>query len=187
MFFSNIQFLTSAWGYSVLRAGFAIVPGPLIVATLAPTAGRIAARYGQRALLVPGGLLWAASTLWLIARIDETPHYLTRWLPSVVLTGLAVTMCLPQLSSAAVQGLPSNRYASGSAINQATRQLGSTIGVALVVALAGVTTPGNIIGHYHRVWWIIVASGVAVTVTSTLLKTRAVPRRRPFWPSNVEL
>jgi EmrB/QacA subfamily drug resistance transporter len=172
MFFSNIQFLTGAWGYSVLRAGFAIVPGPLIVATLAPTAGRIAARYGQRVLLVPGGLLWGASTLWLIARVDATPHYLTHWLPSVVLTGLAVTMCLPQLSSAAVQGLPSDRYASGSAINQATRQLGSTIGVAFVVALAGANTPGNIVAHYQRVWWMIVASGVAVALASSLLKTR---------------
>jgi EmrB/QacA subfamily drug resistance transporter len=170
-FFANIQFLTSVWGYSVLRAGFAIVPGPLIVATLAPTAGRIAGRYGQRVLLVPGGLLWAASTLWLIAVVDENPHYVTHWLPSVLMTGVAVAMCLPQLSSAAVQGLPSDRYASGSAINQATRQLGSTIGVALVVALAGVNTPLNAVGHFQHVWWMIVVSGVAVTAAASLLKT----------------
>ncbi|TML17926.1 MAG: MFS transporter [Actinobacteria bacterium] len=180
-FFANIQFLTSVWGYSVLRAGFAIVPGPLIVATLAPTAGRIAARYGQRVLLVPGGLLWAASTLWLITRVDASPHYVTHWLPSVVLTGIAVAMCLPQLSSAAVQGLPSDRYASGSAINQALRQLGSTIGVALVVAFAGVNTPLNVVDHFRLVWWMIVVSGVAVAAAASLLKTTGratVPVRR---------
>jgi hypothetical protein len=95
----------------------------------------------------------------------------THWLPSVVLTGLAVAMCLPQLSSAAVQGLPSDRYASGSAINQATRQLGSTIGVAMVVAFAGVNTPLNIVDHFQRVWWMIVISGLGVTAAASLLKT----------------
>ena len=51
-----------------------------------------------------------------------------------MLTALGVALCLPQLSSAAVQGLPPDRFGSGSAVNQAIRNLGATLGVALVVA-----------------------------------------------------
>ncbi|HEX8803653.1 MAG TPA: MFS transporter, partial [Acidimicrobiales bacterium] len=36
MFFANVQFLVSVWHYSVLRAGLALTPGPLVVAALAP-------------------------------------------------------------------------------------------------------------------------------------------------------
>ena len=51
-----------------------------------------------------------------------------------ICTGLGVALCLPQLSSAAVQGLPADQFGAGSAVNQAVRNLGATLGVALVVA-----------------------------------------------------
>ena len=61
-------------------------------------------------------------------------------LPAWLLTGLGVALALPQLSSASVQGLPADRYALGSAVNQTMRQLGATFGVALVVSfIAGAT------------------------------------------------
>ena len=61
-------------------------------------------------------------------------------LPAWLLTGLGVALALPQLSSASVQGLPPDRYALGSAVNQTMRQLGATFGVALVVSfIAGAT------------------------------------------------
>ncbi|MGZ4740361.1 MAG: hypothetical protein ACXVLM_14190, partial [Ilumatobacteraceae bacterium] len=77
-----------------------------------------------------------------------------------------------QLSSAAVQGLPADRFASGSAINQATRQIGSTIGVALVVALIGTPTATNALAHFERVWWLVASTGLVVSFTSTFLRGR---------------
>src|SRR5262245_7384452 len=59
MFLGNVLFLTRVWHYSILRAGLAISVGPLIVAVTAPFFGRLAGRVGQRALLVPGGLVFA--------------------------------------------------------------------------------------------------------------------------------
>ncbi len=46
-------------------------------------------------------------------------------------------MTLPSLSAAAVNRLPLHEYAVGSAVNQATRQVGAVIGVALVVVMLG--------------------------------------------------
>ena len=64
-------------------------------------------------------------------------------LPAWLLTGLGVALALPQLSSASVQGLPPDRYALGSAVNQTMRQLGATFGVALVVSFIAGATAGD--------------------------------------------
>ena len=134
MFLGNVLFLTRVWGYSIMEAGLAISVGPLVVAVMAPFFGRLAGRIGQRRLLIPGGLVWASGGAFLLAFATTTPDYVGTYLPAVLLTGLGVALCLPQLSSAAVQGLPADRFGSGSAINQAIRNLGATFGVALVVA-----------------------------------------------------
>ena len=44
MFLSSILFLTSVWHWSILEAGFGVAPGPLLVALLAPSFGKLAAR-----------------------------------------------------------------------------------------------------------------------------------------------
>ncbi|MFM2077766.1 MAG: hypothetical protein RJA49_1656 [Actinomycetota bacterium] len=175
MFLGNVLFLTQVWGYSIMRAGLAIAVGPSIVAVTAPFFGRLAGRIGQRALLIPGGLVWASGGLFLLARATTSPDYLGQYLPAVCLTGIGVALCLPQLSSAAVQGLPPDQFGSGSAVNQAIRNLGATLGVALVVALTADIAPASALDAFHRVWWLLVASGLVVTALATLLP-RTVPR-----------
>src|SRR6185437_16002671 len=49
----GLLFLTSVWHCSVLRAGFALTPGPLMAAVAAPIAGRLSDRLGQRVVAVP--------------------------------------------------------------------------------------------------------------------------------------
>ena len=170
MFLGNVLFLTEVWGYSILRAGLAISVGPLIVAVTAPLFGRLAGRIGQRALLIPGGLIWASGGVLLLLARDDGPRTTSAlYLPAVLLTGLGVSLCLPQLSSASVQGLPADSFGSGSAVNQAIRNLGATLGVALVVAFTGALPPAAALDRFHRVWWLLVASGALVTTLSVLL------------------
>jgi MFS family permease len=57
-------FMTEVWGYSVLQAGLAIAPGPLMVALLSWPAGTLAGRAGSRRLVLPAVLLFAAGCLW---------------------------------------------------------------------------------------------------------------------------
>jgi predicted MFS family arabinose efflux permease len=54
-----------------------------------------------------------------------------------LLSGIGVGLVMPALSGAAVSRLPPDHYAVGSAVNQATRQIGSVIGVAVTVLLIG--------------------------------------------------
>ena len=137
MFFSYFAYLTNVWHYSLPAAGLAVTPGPLTVVPTAIVAGRIAARHGHRRVLVPGALVYACSSLWLFSMVGSEPHYLTQWLPAVLLSGTGVGLVLPSLAGAAVAGLPPAQYAVGSAVNQATRQLGGALGVAVAVVLVG--------------------------------------------------
>src|SRR4051812_6267600 len=51
----NVLFLTGVWHYSILTAGFAMTPGPLMAAVGAIAGGRLAGRFGPRAGALPGG------------------------------------------------------------------------------------------------------------------------------------
>jgi EmrB/QacA subfamily drug resistance transporter len=175
MFLGNVLFLTRVWGYSILRAGLAISVGPLIVAATAPMFGKLAGRIGQRRLLMPGGLLWAAGGLFLIARATTTPDYVGTYLPTVAFTGLGVALCLPQLSSAAVQGLPPDQFGAGSAFSQAVRNLGSTFGVAMVIAFTTGLTAASALDGFHRVWGLLVTCGVLVSLLSMRLVRVTAP------------
>ena len=65
------------------------------------------------------------------------PDYLRGFIPGLVLTGIGIGMVMPSMSGAAVSRLPAEHYAVGSAVNQATRQIGSVLGVAITVYLLG--------------------------------------------------
>jgi MFS family permease len=179
MFLGNILFLTRVWGYSILRAGLVVSLGPLVVATTAPLFGRLAGRIGQRTLLIPGGLVWASGGILLLLGATTSPHYLTQYLPAVLLTGLGVSLVLPQLSSVSVQGLPPESFGSGSAVNQAVRNLGATFGVALVVAFTTGMTRANALDRFHGIWWVLVASGACVTALSLFLPVVRRSRSAP--------
>lgn len=169
MFLGNVLFFTRVWGYGIVQAGLAISVGPLVVALTAPSLGKLAGRIGQRSLLVPGGLVWSAAGLLLLTRVTATPAYLTVYLPAVLLSGFGVALCLPQLSSASVQGLPPDSYGSGSAVTQAVRNLGATLGVALAVAFTSRASDGAPLAAFHHIWWLLVASGASVSALSLAL------------------
>jgi EmrB/QacA subfamily drug resistance transporter len=172
MFFGSILFLTNVWGWSILEAGLGVAPGPALVAVIAPRAGKLAGRIGQRPILLAGGLLYALGGLYRLIMLSDEVDYLRDYFPSMLLTGFGVAFCLPQLSSAVAQALPPNRIGTGGAALQAIRQFGGTFGVALTIALLG--TPSsltNALAAFDRVWWIIVAGGVATTLLVIPMRT----------------
>ncbi len=175
MFFGSILFLTNVWQWSILKAGFGVAPGPAFVAILAPRAGALAGRIGQRPLLITGGLFFAAGGLFRVLMLQPEPNYWIDYFPSMILTGIGVALCLPQLSSVVAQALPPNRIGVGGAVLQAVRQFGGTFGVALTVAFIG--RPGDLteaMTVFDHVWWIIVAGGLATSLICLPMRTAQV-------------
>ena len=140
MFLGFFFFMIGVWHYTLPQAGLAVTPGPLLVMPTAIVTGRLASRLGHRRFLVGGSLLYALSSLWFFMVPGNEPNYLQHWLPGLLMSGIAVGLVLPSLSAAAMSRLPMAHYAVGSAVNQATRQIGSVLGVALTVALLGHAT-----------------------------------------------
>lgn len=174
IFLCNILFTTEIWNYSIIQAGFAIAIGPATVALLAPRFGRLAGRIGQRAILIPGGVVWALGSCYLLVLATEEPNYLLHFLPAQLMTAIGVSMILPQLNSAAVKDLPPDQLGQGSAMSQASRNVGTTIGVAIAIALLA-AAPG--ISGFHHNWLFGIATGLCVTLLALLL-----PRQAPAVP-----
>lgn len=172
LFFGSILFLTNVWGWSILKAGFGVAPGPLMVALVAPRTGKLAGRIGQRPILLIGGLLYAGSGIYRLFALGAEANYLLDYFPSMVLSGVGVGCVLPQLSSVVAQALPENRSGVGGAILQAGRQFGGTFGVALTIAFLAVPAgAAAALAAYNRVWWVIVIGGVATTALVLPLRT----------------
>jgi hypothetical protein len=116
---------------------------------------------------------FAAAGIVRSVMMTSEPDYLVDYLPTMLLTGLAVALCFPQLASATAQSLPPNRLGVGGAVNQAVRQLGGTIGVALTIALiATPTSLADAVAHFDRVWLVLVVSGVLTSLCALPLRTR---------------
>ena len=154
MLLGNILFLTSVWHYSILRAGLAVTPGPLVVAAVSGPAGRVAARVGFRRVLLAGTACFAGGLVWYATRIGLHPSYLVHWLPATLITGLGIGLTFPVLSAAAVSSLHPERFAVGSAVNQTARQVGGAFGVALLVVILGTPhTPLVALDNFRHLWW----------------------------------
>jgi EmrB/QacA subfamily drug resistance transporter len=163
MFFAFFFYMTEVWHYTLPQAGLAITPGPLLVIPFAVLSGRLASRMGHRPFLVGGALVYACSGIWFLLVPGAEPAYLSHWLPGLLLSGMGVGLVLPSLSAAAVNGLPAAQYAVGSAVNQATRQIGSVLGVAITVLLLGRT------GLTHSSFVPVYGCHVALALLTALL------------------
>lgn len=175
MFFGYFFFLMQVWHYSLPQAGLAVAPGPLLVVPVAMIAGRWAARIGHRPLLVAGSLVYAAGGLWLHQRTSALPDYLGTWLPGLVVTGIAVGMVLPSLGGAAVARLSPASFGVGSAVNQAVRQIGGVMGVAITVALVGQAGPQ--LADFQQLYLTHIALALTTALLCLRVDTRPPARR----------
>jgi hypothetical protein len=96
--------------------------------------------------------------------MGATPDYATELLPAQLLGGAGVGLVLPTLSAAATGPLPASRFATGTAILGMSRQLGSALGVAVLVAIIGHPTPGTALAAFRNGWVFMIFSSLAAGV-----------------------
>src|SRR4051794_6107616 len=132
----NVLFLTTIWGYTVFHAGLATIPGPLLTTIVSGPAGRLADRFGHRAVIVPGTIFMAIGIM-VLRSAGADPDWLGLWLPGASLTGIGIGLAFPTMGSAAVRDVADDRFATASAVNAAFRQIGAVLGTAILVAIVG--------------------------------------------------
>ena len=141
MFFGSILFLTDVWGWSILKAGLAISPGPAVVALLRPVSASSPAASGQRPLLLLGGAGLAAGGAVAPRRPRRARP--TTWpttCPRCSSPASASRSASRSWGAPRPSRSPANRLGVGGAVNQAVRQFGGTLGVAATIALLGAPT-----------------------------------------------
>ncbi|HET6969096.1 MAG TPA: MFS transporter, partial [Ornithinibacter sp.] len=166
---TNILWLTYVWGYDVLTAGLALVPGALIAAVVAARLGPLAERFGYRVFVVPGALVWAGAYLWYHQMVGLEPAFWTEWLPGQVLSGIGVGATLPLLGSASLAAVPGGRYATASAVSSSARQLGGVLGIASLVVILGEPTPATAVDVFHDGWMLSIVAFLVVAVVASPL------------------
>lgn len=162
MLLGNVLWLTGGWGYTSVAAGFALIPGPALAALTAVPAGRLGARVGCGPVAAVGMVLFAIGTLWWVVRVGEDPAFLTDFLPGQLFTGVGVGLTLTNLSAAASSSLPPAALSTGTAAFSASRQMGATLGVSiLLAAVAGGGLPAA-----ERGWLIIACLAGAASLVA---------------------
>lgn len=135
------NFLQAQWDYSVLRAGFAIAPGPALTTVLTPILGRYADQLGHRRLTTACSLIGAVGLLWSTVMIDATPSYLTSILPQTLAMGFAASTGFAVMVGASMRDIAPQRFGMAGAGRTTAFQLGIAIAIAIAVAVVG--KPGN--------------------------------------------
>jgi EmrB/QacA subfamily drug resistance transporter len=200
MLLSIVLWEQGAWGWSALRAGLAIAPGPLMVPVMSfLVAGRLIRRYGPAVVISLGTAAFAAALAWWALAVTTSPNYVSGVLGGMILSGVGVGLTLPTLMATAAGSLPPHAFATGSGVINMIRQTGLALGVAVLVAVLGTDAAQGVpqLATFQRAWWIAAATAlVGIVPAIALLRTTrpgagtrpgvhtsSAPSRPPLQPS----
>ena len=171
--FLNTLYLQDVRGLSPFTAGLYTLPMAGVMLVVAPLSGRFVGNRGSRAPLVGGGLSLLASGLILTTL---SPHSsLALLFVAYALFGLGSGLVNPPITNTAVSGMPPAQAGVAAAVASTSRQVGQTLGVAVLGALAGTGATGAIGPGFsastHVSWWIIVGLGALIFVLGFVTTT----------------
>jgi EmrB/QacA subfamily drug resistance transporter len=176
MLLSLALWMQNGWGWSALKAGIAIAPGPFMVpVTSLLLAGRLIARFGVAAVIALGVVLFAAGFVWWAAVPGLEPS-MSEALIGMIFLGVGVGLTFPSLMGAGTASLPPSSFATGSGVLNMTRQTFLAVGVAMLVAILGSPhSPLQRLAAFDRAWWIMAAVTLLGLVPLLLLLQKPKP------------
>jgi MFS family permease len=125
------QYFQFVRGYGALSTGARILPVALSIAVASVVGAALAPRIGTKVVVTTGLVLFGTSFVWISTSTVSTP-YATVIVPQMVLMGLGIGLVSTPATESILLVLPPARAGVGSAVNDATRELGGTLGVAVV-------------------------------------------------------
>jgi MFS family permease len=173
--FLMMQFLQIGLGYSPLGAGLRTLPwtgAPMIVA---PIAGALADRYGNRPFMIVGLALQAVGLGWIAAIARPGMSY-TELAVALGVAGVGISLCFPTVANAVVGSVPPEEIGIASGTNSSIREVGGVFGIAILAAIFAnshvYTSSTSFVEHFkHAVW-----AGAAFSAIG-IVAAIALPRR----------
>ncbi|WP_067664510.1 MFS transporter [Nocardia miyunensis] len=156
--FSASLYLQGTRHYSAVHTGLLYLPMALGMLICSPLSGRMVGRFGTRPPLVIAGILLATSTIALTTLRPDTPVWALILMFAVF--GLGFGTVNTPITTAAVSGMPLDQAGAASAVASTSRQIGTSLGVALCGLLTGAS-----------LWWVLAVLAVGVIVLGVSAST----------------
>jgi EmrB/QacA subfamily drug resistance transporter len=132
--FFMAQFLQTGLGYGPLGAGLRLAPGWATLMVIAPFAGSLIRRFGERALIAGGLTVFAGALIW-IALIARTGLPYADLVVPLVLAGSGVSVAIPPTQSVVMTAVAPADIGQASGTFNTLRQLGGVFGIAICAAV----------------------------------------------------
>ncbi|MGA8458543.1 MAG: MFS transporter [Streptosporangiaceae bacterium] len=164
LLFLNTLYLQDVRGYSALRAGLYLLPIGAMTLLLAPVTGRIVAARGPRLPLIVAGIATTAGGIMLTRLTrDSSVGYL---MACYVVLGIGCGTVNAPITNTAMSGMPRSQAGVAAGIASTSRQVGSTLGVAILGSAVLSSLHGSLrlgfVDASRVSWWIITGCGVAI-------------------------
>jgi EmrB/QacA subfamily drug resistance transporter len=138
IFFFVSLYMQNVLGYSAVQAGAAFLPMTVLIILVAPFAGKASDKYGSRWLMTIGMVLLGVQLLYL----SQMSAHASFWnlLPGFFVGGVGMAMTMTPTAAAATRAVPVEKSGVGSAVLNAMRQVGGSVGIALMGAIVAAQT-----------------------------------------------
>jgi EmrB/QacA subfamily drug resistance transporter len=162
-FFYLSLYMQNVLRYSPVETGASFLPMTCLIILIAPRAGKLSDRFGSR-WLVGGGMTLLAVMLLYYSTFGAHESF---WaiLPGLLIGGIGMGSTMTPVTAAAMSAVPVDKAGVGSAVLNSGRQVGGSLGIAVMGAIVassagGVHTPEAFLGGFHDA--LRVASGLAL-------------------------
>jgi MFS family permease len=142
VFFFVSLYMQNVLGYSAVEAGAAFLPMTILIILVAPVAGKASDRFGSRWLMTIGMVLLGVQLLYL-SQLSATADFWSL-LPGFLLGGLGMALTMTPTAAAATRAVAVEKSGVGSAVLNAMRQIGGSMGIALMGAILAHEAGGRV-------------------------------------------
>jgi EmrB/QacA subfamily drug resistance transporter len=172
--FMITQLFQIGLGYSPLDAGLRILVWMATPMVVAPIAGALADRFGNKPFMFGGLAMQAIGLGWLAAVVEPGVAYVTLVGPLIV-AGVGISMCFPTVANAVVSSVPAEDAGVAAGTNSAMRELGGVFGIAIIAAVfaayGSYASPATFIDGFKPAMWVagfvaLVGTGAAALAPS---------------------
>ncbi|GCD90556.1 MFS transporter [Nocardioides sp. LS1] len=176
MFFLVVQYVQRVLGFGPLASGFAFLPFSLGIFAMSRVTPWLIGRLGPRTMLMIGTAALVVGYAWL-SSIGTTDTYLGAVFGPMLIAGLATGFVFMPITATVLGGVEPEHAGSASGLLQTTQQLGSAIGVAVIVSVyAAGAVPGAFVPGLQAAFLTSATFAALALVVSTVVLR---PARRP--------